>query len=290
VAYRLAPEFRGLQFGQAASSRRSVLAEIVFLSPHSAARTAGLTRIDEPAKPDFYLLDLNGKNLPLKTFKGRMVLVHFFATWCDPCCEELAALNRFLSRSAPNASVVAISVAEVNPRVTRLFEQAPVEFPVLLDRDRTIAKSWKISTLPTTYVLDAHMNLFDPIFVGHDDILGSHLPRILFLAATRSSPAKNGVSSPLRSRCSRAMFDRPMALPPQPNELVLDLRGLRCPQPVLRAKKALRNIPVGGTLIMECTDPLTVIDVPHFVNQTGHTLSAQTRDGELYIFKIVKRH
>jgi hypothetical protein len=52
------------------------------------------------------------------------------------------------------------------------------------------------------------------------------------------------------------MFDRPMTLPPQPNELVLDLRGLRCPQPVLRAKKALRNIPVGGTLIMECTDPL----------------------------------
>ena len=40
---------------------------------------------------------------------------------------------------------------------------------------------------------------------------------------------------------------------------------------------------------MECTDPLTVIDVPHFVNQTGHALSAQTRDGELYIFRIVKR-
>ena len=73
------------------------------------------------------------------------------------------------------------------------------------------------------------------------------------------------------------------------DETVLDLRGLRCPQPVLRAKKALRNVPVGGTLVLECTDPLTVIDVPHFVNQTGHTLSAQQRDGTLYIFKIVKR-
>jgi tRNA 2-thiouridine synthesizing protein A len=73
------------------------------------------------------------------------------------------------------------------------------------------------------------------------------------------------------------------------NETVLDLRGLRCPQPVLRAKKALRNIPVGGTLVLKCTDPLTAIDVPHFTNQTGHTLCAQTRDGEVYIFKIVKR-
>ena len=85
------------------------------------------------------------------------------------------------------------------------------------------------------------------------------------------------------------MFAPPMTSPPHPNVTILDLRGLRCPQPVLRAKKALRNVPVGGTLVMECTDPLTVIDVPHFVNQTGHALSAQTRDGDLYIFKIVKQ-
>jgi tRNA 2-thiouridine synthesizing protein A len=72
-------------------------------------------------------------------------------------------------------------------------------------------------------------------------------------------------------------------------EIVLDLRGLRCPQPVLRAKKALRNVPLGGTLVLECTDPLTMIDVPAFANQTGHTLTAQQRAGELYVFKIVKR-
>ena len=72
-------------------------------------------------------------------------------------------------------------------------------------------------------------------------------------------------------------------------ETVLDLRGLRCPQPVLRAKKALRNVPPGGVLVMECTDPLTVIDVPHFCNQTGHALERQDRDGDLYVFRIVKR-
>ena len=82
------------------------------------------------------------------------------------------------------------------------------------------------------------------------------------------------------------MLTRPMA---RSNETVLDLRGLRCPQPVLRAKKALRAIPVGGTLVLECTDPLTMIDVPAFTTQTGHTLSVQARDREIYIFKIVKR-
>ena len=73
------------------------------------------------------------------------------------------------------------------------------------------------------------------------------------------------------------------------DETVLDLRGLRCPQPVLRAKKALRAVAIGGTLVMECTDPLTVIDVPHFVRQTGHALAAQDRDGDVYIFRIVKQ-
>jgi tRNA 2-thiouridine synthesizing protein A len=72
-------------------------------------------------------------------------------------------------------------------------------------------------------------------------------------------------------------------------DTVLDLRGIRCPHVVLRAKKALRNVPIGGTLALECTDPLTAIDVPHFVTQTGHTLAAQSRDGALYIFKIVKQ-
>lgn len=73
-------------------------------------------------------------------------------------------------------------------------------------------------------------------------------------------------------------------------ETILNLRGLRCPQPVLHAKKALRDLPLGGVLVLECTDPLTVIDVPHFVNQTGHGLAGHERNGDLYVFKIVKRH
>ena len=73
------------------------------------------------------------------------------------------------------------------------------------------------------------------------------------------------------------------------NEIILDLRGVRCPHVVLRAKKALRGIPVGGMLVLECTDALTVIDVPHFVTQTGNALAGRTQDGGLYVFRIVKQ-
>lgn len=73
------------------------------------------------------------------------------------------------------------------------------------------------------------------------------------------------------------------------DETVLDLRGLRCPQPVLQAAKAMRNVPLGGTLVLECTDPLTVIDVPHFVSQTGQALTGQEQRGPLYVFRIRKQ-
>jgi tRNA 2-thiouridine synthesizing protein A len=48
-------------------------------------------------------------------------------------------------------------------------------------------------------------------------------------------------------------------------------------------------VSVGGALVLECTDPLTVIDVPHFVNQTGHRLADQRREDNLYVFRIVKQ-
>jgi len=73
-------------------------------------------------------------------------------------------------------------------------------------------------------------------------------------------------------------------------ETILDLRGIRCPQVVLEAKKALRNVPIGGVLVLECTDPLAVIDVPLFVRQTGQKLLAEEKPGELLVFRIERQN
>jgi tRNA 2-thiouridine synthesizing protein A len=71
-------------------------------------------------------------------------------------------------------------------------------------------------------------------------------------------------------------------------EMVLDLRGLHCPHLVLWVKKALPNIPVGSVLVLECPDLLRVIDIPHFVNQTGQAVQARERRGSLDVLRIVK--
>ena len=60
----------------------------------------------------------------------------------------------------------------------------------------------------------------------------------------------------------------------------LDLRGLACPLPVLKTRKALQGLASGGRLLVEATDPLAAIDLPHFVREAGHRLViAETVDG-----------
>jgi tRNA 2-thiouridine synthesizing protein A len=72
-------------------------------------------------------------------------------------------------------------------------------------------------------------------------------------------------------------------------EKTINLRGLKCPLPALRARKALTTMKSGDLLIAECTDPLTSIDIPNLVNQTGDKLEASSRDGDVLVFRIRKK-
>lgn len=68
----------------------------------------------------------------------------------------------------------------------------------------------------------------------------------------------------------------------------LDLTGLKCPLPVLRTRKALRALAPGSSLEVIATDPMSAIDIPNLVRETGDALLAQSRDGERLIFRIAK--
>jgi tRNA 2-thiouridine synthesizing protein A len=72
-------------------------------------------------------------------------------------------------------------------------------------------------------------------------------------------------------------------------EKTLNLRGLKCPLPALRARKALTGLKAGDILIAECTDPLTAIDIPNLLNQTGDQLESSAREGDVLVFRIRKR-
>jgi tRNA 2-thiouridine synthesizing protein A len=73
-------------------------------------------------------------------------------------------------------------------------------------------------------------------------------------------------------------------------ETILDLRGLKCPLPALKARKALTRLQAGDTLVLECTDPLSAVDIPNLVRETGDALQESTRRAKpaLFVFRIRK--
>ena len=71
-------------------------------------------------------------------------------------------------------------------------------------------------------------------------------------------------------------------------EKVMNLRGLKCPLPALRTRKALSGMAKGDVLVIECTDPLTGIDIPNLLNQTGDKLEGSSRVKKVLTFRIRK--
>ena len=69
----------------------------------------------------------------------------------------------------------------------------------------------------------------------------------------------------------------------------IDLRGLKCPLPALRTRKALSRMQAGAILVVECTDPLADIDIPNLVRETGDALENKTRRDDVLVFRIRKR-
>ena len=127
-----------------------------------------LVAADDTPRTSFVLPVLDGPALELARLRGRVVLVHFFATWCEPCRAEMASLNQVQSRLERQPfAIVPISVAEADGAVRRFFAGDSLPFAILLDRDRAVAKAWNIHTLPSTIVLDRSLR---PRLIAEGDV------------------------------------------------------------------------------------------------------------------------
>jgi thiol-disulfide isomerase/thioredoxin len=152
-----APAGRGISLSRLLGGWLGLLGVLIAIPIHSAAATSERQLLAAPtdAKPNFVLPSLDGPSFDLRQQAGRVVLVHFFATWCEPCREELASLSSLARTPGIEPPLIlAINVAEVPGRVRRFLEGTPLDFPVLLDSDRTVTRAWGVYALPTTYVLD----------------------------------------------------------------------------------------------------------------------------------------
>ncbi|MDB5838308.1 MAG: thiol-disulfide isomerase-like protein [Herminiimonas sp.] len=103
------------------------------------------------------LVDLAGKSIDLSALKGEVVLVNFWATWCEPCRDEMPSLNRLQQQLASKRfRVLGINVGEGKPRIEQFLTRVPVGFTVLRDADSTVTKAWRVRILPASFLVDKH--------------------------------------------------------------------------------------------------------------------------------------
>ena len=109
---------------------------------------------DGGATPPLALEDLAGRTHSLADYRGSVVLVNFWATWCEPCRAEMPSLDR-LRRSLQGRrfEVLAVNLAEPLSRIEKYLDTMPLGFPLLRDRDSAAAKAWKARLLPASYVI-----------------------------------------------------------------------------------------------------------------------------------------
>ena len=122
----------------------------------------GLTPMpeDTPA-PDFDLMDMDGNRHRLSDYRGRVVIINFWATWCPPCREEMPSMQRAWELLEPEGIVMlAINVGEDEDTIFQFTANYPVEFPLPMDRDSGVIDSWPIMGLPTTFVVDPQGRLY----------------------------------------------------------------------------------------------------------------------------------
>jgi thiol-disulfide isomerase/thioredoxin len=101
-------------------------------------------------------VDLSGREIDLRALRGRVVLVGFWASWCEPCAAELAALARLrAARAGRPLEIVTVNLGEGEDRARAFVREHGVELPVLLDRDRRAGEAFGVGGLPMSFLVDA---------------------------------------------------------------------------------------------------------------------------------------
>jgi peroxiredoxin len=136
----------------------ALLAAALAAGAVGGAAAAG-TDASGPA-PAFTLATLNGESATLSQYKGQVVMLNFWATWCGPCQQEMPLLDQMYKKYKPAGfTLIGVNVDKDAPPVKQLLDRKPVGFPVLLDPASQVSKSYHVDEMPSTVLIDRKGNI-----------------------------------------------------------------------------------------------------------------------------------
>ena len=133
---------------------------LVFLLSSVSVYGTQLEPYTDTATAKFNLIDTDDQRHSLSDYKGQVVLVNFWASWCPPCIYEMPELTRLKIHFANQPfEILALNVGEKKYRVRKFAKLINFNLPVLLDTSKDTFDDWAIKTLPTSFLIDAEGNI-----------------------------------------------------------------------------------------------------------------------------------
>ncbi len=118
----------------------------------SSVASSGLTG---RTAPDFVLKSSTGENLRLSEYRGDVVMINFWATWCGPCRQEMPLLDELYGRyQRVGFSLLGVNIDDDSRRAMAMVKELGVRFPVLFDEEKKVSKLYEVEAMPMTILLD----------------------------------------------------------------------------------------------------------------------------------------
>ena len=121
---------------------------------------AATTRLEGGPAPDFALKSSTGYNMRLSEYRGQVVMINFWATWCGPCRQEIPVLNELHLNYKPLGFIMlGVNLDEKPGAALRMAEEMGVAYPVLFDQQKDVSRLYAIDAMPTTVLIDRDGNV-----------------------------------------------------------------------------------------------------------------------------------
>jgi len=105
--------------------------------------------------PDFVLKSATGENLRLSEYRGDVVMINFWATWCGPCRQEMPLLDELYGRyQRVGFNLLGVNIDDDSRRAMAMVNELGIKFPVLFDEDKKVSKLYEVEAMPLTLLLD----------------------------------------------------------------------------------------------------------------------------------------